>query len=1127
MHLQAGELIFSPSDLSLFSKSPFASWMEHLHVTHPELSPEPDVNDSMTAVLQKEGVLHELGELLKFEAQGLRVTNLADSNRIEDSIEAMRAGADVIYQAPLALIPFKGRADFLVKVTGQSVLGDYHYEVWDSKLAKSVKPEFILQLCCYSEMLETIQGKRPENIVVSLGSGEHKRLALREYIYYYLHLKKKFLAAHSGFNPDQCPDPSLSGSYERWSAYAKQIFFQQDHLAQVANIRKTHIRKLQKAGISTMQSLIESGDNVKGINRQTLARLKAQAAIQKASQNKEIPLFRILEHPEDTGFYLLPPACKTDVFFDIEGDPLYEGGLEYLWGVTYFAEDGSRQYKDFWAHDAEEEKDCFNRFIQWVYQRWIQDPSMHIYHYASYEISACRRLMGRYGICEYEVDQLLRNGVFVDLYKIVKNALLVGEPRYSIKNIEHLYRPKRETEVASGGDSVAVYEHWRENPDGHDWQSSKILKSIRDYNRDDCDSTQELVDWLRDRQSAAGITYSGNNELVDPELKEAVTQAITLRNQLLDHSETLIQKSQPEEAAMARLLAWCLEFHRRERKPLIWKLYERMDMNEEELLEDIECLALCSRTGKEPYLPTPKSRNLAYEYQFDSRQEFKANSSSYYVLGKKGADGRNLKVTLEKEGSRINEGFITLQMKEALNETITLIPDDYINPDPIPAAIYAQAGRFIENQLFNTAIGDFLSRAYPRIKNRFPGQAIALSHDPATRLRQIIDAVLNLDNSYLVIQGPPGAGKTYTAKHIIAELLMQGKKIGVTSNAYKALNHLLCCSAEYCQENGIKGHFVSTKDSDGMLERLNIKLVKNKDMIDELQDACVIGSTAWGFSRVELEAQFDYLFVDEAGQVSVANLIAMSQSARNIILMGDQMQLPQPCQGNHPEESGSSILDYLLHHSPTISEECGIFLGTTYRMHPAVNAFISEMIYEGKLETASSNHKRIIEVPEGYEGVLNKEAGIIAVPVVHEGNTQASEEEVEVIKTLAQQLCGRTYIETDGTRRAISWSDMLFVAPYNHQVNKLQFSLGPKAKVGTVDRFQGQEEAIVFLSMCASDGEESPRGLNFLLDKNRLNVAVSRAKCLAIVVYSPSLPDASAVSLEQLKQVNLFCRLLT
>ncbi|SPX60695.1 DEAD/DEAH box helicase [Legionella feeleii] len=333
-------------------------------------------------------------------------------------------------------------------------------------------------------------------------------------------------------------------------------------------------------------------------------------------------------------------------------------------------------------------------------------------------------------------------------------------------------------------------------------------------------------------------------------------------------------------------------------------------------------------------------------------------------------------------------------------------------------------------------------------------------------------------------------------------------------------------TAKYCKDENIQASFACTKNTDNELSELGITIFENKAIASSLQAACVVGTTAWGFARAELEQAFDYLFIDEAGQVSVANLIGMSRAARNIILMGDQMQLGQPSQGSHPEESGLSILDYLLHSTPTIPENMGVFLGTTYRMHSAVNQFISEAIYEGKLESDPENDRRHIVVPEDYQGILNQETGIIPVPVIHEGNTQSSDEEVERIVELANELLGRQFIAKDGTEQLIDWDDMLFVAPYNHQVNKLRQTLGKQAKVGSVDKFQGQEAPIVFLSMCASNANESPRGIDFLFNKNRLNVAISRAQCLVVVTYSPMLLDTIANSVGQMGAVNLFCKLV-
>lgn len=1130
MYIESEHIIYSPSDLTLYMDSPFASWMERSALINSDMLSYVDEEDALMGVLQQKGAEHEQAILNSFLDRGLSVAQIAKGpNALEDTLAAMQSGVDIIYQAALFATPFKGYADFLVKVAGKSHLGDFHYEVWDTKLAKSVKPYFIVQLCCYADMLAAVQGLRPDHVVVVLGNAETIRCRTNDYFYYYKNLKNRFLQAHQTFSMTTRPNPADSSGWGRWSNYAESLLKEADHLCQIATITKSQIKKLNKAGIDTMVALVESNcDRIKGINTDVFSRLKAQAKIQKESFGKNIPLYQILLHDDHKkmGLSLLPPHSTLDTYFDIEGFPLEEGGLEYLWGVTYFDANGVRKYKDFWAHDEAQEKATFKAFVEWAYARWQQDPSMHIYHYANYEIAACRKLMGRYGLCEYEVDQLLRNEVFVDLYKVVKGCLLLGEPRYSIKNVEHLYREKRATEVGSGGDSVVVYERWRENPDGASWETSSILNAIREYNIDDCNSTQELVDWLRLRQKEEGISYLGKTEVIEPEIKEEVTARVQLRDKLLQKSTLLFEAGSTDLARVTSLLAWSLEFHRREKKPMYWRLFDRMGLSDEELVDDIDCLAHCVRTEKPPYKPTPKARNLVYEYVFERNQEFKGASEKYFVLGKERADGKSLSVTFIKEDSRLGEGYIALQTGESLDEIITLIPDENVPVKPIPEAITEQVQAFDQGQFEGTAIFDFLMRHTPRIIGHESGQPIAPSHDPASRLLEITHAIRYLDNSYLTIQGPPGSGKTYTAKHVIAKLLKLGKKVGISSNSHKAINHLLIHTAQYCKKEGINAYFACTKDTDPALEQLGIDVYKNEAISSHLQPGCVIGTTAWGFARSELIDAFDYLFIDEAGQVSVANLIAMSRSAKNIVLMGDQMQLGQPSQGSHPEDSGLSLLDYLLHATPTIPDSMGVFLGTTYRMHPAVNRFISDAIYEGKLEAAPENDRQCIKVPDGYQGILNKEAGIVTVPVFHEGNTQASDEEVEQIVILANQLIGRVFTAKDGTERPIDWGDILFVAPYNHQVNKLKHALGEHAKVGSVDKFQGQEAPVVFLSMCASNANETVRGMNFLFDKNRINVAISRVQCMAIVVYSPTLLETSARNADQLGIVNLFCRLM-
>lgn len=1123
--------MFSPSDLALYMQSPFAFWMERRAKEGPALLDLADQDSDLLEALQDKGAQHEQALLAQFTKEGRQLVDITQAaDGPQATLVAMQGGAEVIYQAALQSEYFKGYADFLVRVPGASRFGDYHYEVWDTKLSKTVKPQYSVQLCCYQDMLQQLQGCYSEEFVVVLGSQQQCRFYTSDYFYYYRALRDEFLNAFTQNKNNNLPDPAESKDWGRWQTYAQHRLRESDSLLNVATVSRAQMKKLQAAGITTLNQLAGTrATSVAGINAALFSRLKSQAEIQQASEGQDKPKYRVLapESGKKIGLAMLPPHSDLDVFFDIEGYPLAEGGLEYLWGNAFFDADGKRQFKDFWGHNPEQEKQAFQDFIQWVYGRWQQDPQMHVYHYANYEIAACRKLMSRYGVCEFETDELLRNEVFVDLYKIVKSGLVIGEPKYSIKNVEHLYRGQRQTQVGTGGDSVVVYDRWRDQPDGEDWRSSKILKSIRDYNIDDCDSTQELVAWLRERQREQGIAYLGQTQPKQTEIPEEVSRRTQLRDTLLALAQSTKEQDDATAAAM-EILAWSLEFHRREAKPVFWRRFDRLGLTDLELVEDLDCLALCTRSAREPFKPSPRARNLAYEYHFNPDQEFKftENTKSFFILGEDDDKGKTLSVTLLPEHTDLSQGLITVQSKLPPPQKLTLIPDEFVNPEPIPTAIEKVAEEFLQDSNSNRAILSFLKRDFPNIRGLKKGETITRSHNPAERLGEIIEAVLKLDHSYLVIQGPPGAGKTFTGKHIITQLLKQGKKVGISSNSHKAINNLLLGCAEYCREQAIAAQFFCTKDTDVALSDNQVQVIKNNEIAAVLTSACVVGTTAWGFARSELHRQFDYLFIDEAGQVSLANLIGVSQATENIVLMGDQMQLGQPAQGTHPGDSGLSTLDYLLQGSATIAENRGIFLETTYRMHSAVNRFISDAIYQGKLNSHPDNDRQVIALPEPPNGLIKKAAGIVYLPVAHEGNTQASDEEVELIVRAAQELLGREFTDKNKHKRPIAWADMLFVAPYNFQVNKLKQALPVEAKVGSVDKFQGQEAPVVFLSMCASDADESPRGSEFLFDKNRLNVAVSRAQALAVVVASPALVHSRASNLAQQRMINTYCALV-
>jgi uncharacterized protein len=311
-------------------------------------------------------------------------------------------------------------------------------------------------------------------------------------------------------------------------------------------------------------------------------------------------------------------------------------------------------------------------------------------------------------------------------------------------------------------------------------------------------------------------------------------------------------------------------------------------------------------------------------------------------------------------------------------------------------------------------------------------------------------------------------------------------------------------------------HKVSSKD-DGYPADSPIRRVDKNEKAENSGD--VVGGTAFFFTSTANIQKYDWLFVDEAGQVGLANMAAMGRAARNIVLVGDPQQLPQVIQGAHPEPANLSCLEWALTGHATVPPDKGVFLSETRRMHPDVCRFISDQVYEARLQShPDTAHQKV-------SGTPLPEAGAYWISVDHSGNTQVAEEELLAIKsTVVQLLCG-FWTDKHGFHRPISQTDIIVVAPYNAQVNALRTVMPEGVRVGTVDKFQGQEAPICLVSMTASSAEDTPRGMEFLYSINRINVAVSRAKGLALVFGSPRLRDAKCENIYNMKLVNTLCAL--
>jgi uncharacterized protein len=412
------------------------------------------------------------------------------------------------------------------------------------------------------------------------------------------------------------------------------------------------------------------------------------------------------------------------------------------------------------------------------------------------------------------------------------------------------------------------------------------------------------------------------------------------------------------------------------------------------------------------------------------------------------------------------------------------------------------------------AILDFLQRKFPRLHGRESGAPLLKDQDVFTGVKA---AIATLNQSYLIIQGPPGTGKTYLSACSIVELARSGKRIAVCCNSHKAILNLLSAVADQVRAGG-KPVSIAYKIKAG--EQVNNPLIQTtkNGRAKIIKKASVVGGTAWLFAGAYLDQQFDYLFVDEAGQTSLANLMVAGSSARNIVLVGDQMQLSQPIQGIHPGGSGVSCLDYVLQGERTVSPERGVFLPVTRRMHPAVCRIVSDLAYEGRLSSDEYAARQRIEAVRDLPPF-----GVVFQELPHKGNSQSSPEEAERITALFNMLLDSKFTDRDGKIRKLGVADILVVSPYNAQVNLITDLLPEDARVGTVDRFQGQEAPVCLISMATSSGEDLPRDVEFLFSLNRLNVALSRAQALAVLIASPRLLDVRCSTLDELRLVNALC----
>jgi predicted RecB family nuclease len=1125
-------LLLSASDLVAFMECEHLSALDLRATRNIEII-EPSRDDAALLVTRK-GDEHEQAylERLRAEKVGVAVVpavigGLGDLDEaVERTIEAMRAGADVIYQGALRDGDWRGYADFLERVASPSpAFGDHSYEVLDTKLARTTRPRFVVQLCLYSELLERVQGRPPEWMHVASGSGERHSFRVDEFSAFYRRLRRRYEERLAAGFPDTYPQPVTHCELCGYSDHCETRWEADDHLSLVAGIGRAQVVRLTETGITTCAELAVATPSARPrrIGIGAFERMREQARLQVYERSTGEQVYELLAPEPERGFARLPTPRERDLFFDMEGDPFYEGeGLEYLFGVTR-VEDGTPVFRAFWAHDRREEKEAFEAFIDFVMNALAADPELHVYHYGSYERTALKSLMGRHGTREEKVDTLLRGEVLVDLLTVTRQALRLSKPSYSIKQVEAFYMDARGEQVTDAGDSILRFEEWLQTGDG------ALLEAIEAYNQADCLSTVKLHGWLLERRTEAehvfGVTIAWREPpepyTPSPPAIEAQDEAARLDAALTtDLPDDLTDVGSEQRARW--LMAQLLHYHRREDKPVWWAYFERLQMSGEELVEDSEAIGLLSPDPQQP--PAADKRSYIYTLQFPE-QEHKLASGAQATDTESRRSVNIVEIDAAAGLVRIRRG----QNSHSEPLPTGLIPGAPYNTDEQQAALRRLANTTlacgIDGEGPCRALRNVLMRSLPRIEGIPSGAAL---QDGSPGIEQLGFLAARLDESYLFIQGPPGSGKTWTGAHLATHLLGSGARVGIAATSHKAIHNLLHKIERTAQEQQLSFHGwkkSSTRNPESEyrseIDRPFIINEPDQNAFPPPDHVQLLAGTAWLFAPESMDGVLDYLIIDEAGQVSLADALAMGTAARNLILLGDPLQLAQVSQGVHPDGAGASVLEHLLGEHGTIPPDRGIFLDHTRRMHPDVCKFVSEVVYESRLHAIPECAHQRIDATGALTGT-----GVRHIEVHHEGNTRASPEEADVIAEAITSLSGATITDTDGVQRPLAMDDIMVVTPYNAQVRCLAERLPAGVRIGTVDKFQGQEAHIVFFSMATSSGAEVPRNVEFLYSRNRLNVAVSRARSLAILVCNPELLHIDCRTVEQMRLVNALCRLV-
>ncbi|MRH27881.1 TM0106 family RecB-like putative nuclease [Microbacterium sp. SYP-A9085] len=1157
-----GRIVWSASDLKAAAECEFA-WLRAIDAKAGRVPAVADPEDATLERAGRLGTAHERRVLDAYrnhlgdgvieiaETRSSDAAGLADA--VRDTERALRDPATrVVYQAAFATEEFVGFADFLLRDD------DGRWVVQDSKLARHARVTALMQLAAYADQLDRLGIPRADRVELLLGDGTMSTHAVDDLMPVFRLRRDRLRALVADRDLAQgSTHPAIAwgdGRGElgvvacgRCATCDQEVVAFRDLLL-VAGMRPVQRERLRDAGILTIDALAAASTPPARMSGETFGMLRTQARLQlespagipglhEPSASPAVPVYQVV-FPKGLG--ALPRPDLGDLFFDFEGDPLYTEGLARDWGIDYLFGwvDIREEYSALWAHSFAEEKVALERFLDIVQAVRREHPDMHIYHYAPYEPTHLLAMAARHGVREAEVDALLRDGVFVDLYPIVRRALKVGSRSYSIKKLEPLYMGAevRTSDVQRGDDSIVKYVEARAlAAEGREVAAQTVLDDLADYNRYDCVSTRRLRDWLVERARESGLRPSRDIESVEVAY-EAKPQAEQLRA-LADAAEAAGGTEADVEAL--RLGAAAIDYYPREAKAF-WAMHFLRLREPLSVWEDTRDVVVVDAAGSgvvEQWEPGPRSIRRIVRLRGEVAPGTRLTEGSRpFALYETPAPFSVPSMTRWVHVAREVEVLEVLDDGAVVAETAM----DGQTWSELPVALAPAAPPRAGNQ--QTAIeewADALIAAAPALPAD-PATDILRRRPPRTRsgalpggraedhIGAITAALLDLDRSHLSVQGPPGTGKTYIGSHVIAALVREHHwKVGVVAQSHAVVEHML----DQVVDAGVPAAQVGKARKAGADGDVSFTVFPKNGLAryteEHAETGFVVGGTAWDFShpgRVPRRS-LDLLVIDEAGQFSLASTIAVATASDRLLLLGDPQQLPQVSQGIHPEPVDASALGWVMDGASVIPPELGHFLDRSWRMHPDVARAVSLLSYDGELASHPCAALRRLD------GVA---PGVHPVAVRHHGNaTQSPEEAAEVVR-IVRDLLGRAWVDADGEQarqpRPLTQADIIVVTPYNAQQVMVEQALAEAGfadiPVGTVDRFQGQEAVVSIVSLAASSGKDAPRGLEFLLLQNRLNVAISRAKVAAFLVYAPGLLDDLPRTPDGVARLSAFARLV-